>query len=141
MPYREKVAWLTLIATLVGFGPYFFMLAADILPRDTASIFRQLAWYAVAVIVNLTVLGIGHLYLRWQSAGEWRIPPDERDRAIQQRSMTAAYYVLMTGALLVGCFMPFATGGMRIVTATLFAVIFAEVVRHCLMVASYRMQA
>ena len=69
------------------------------------------------------------------------MPPDERDRAISQRSVTAAYYVLITGVILVGCVMPFNTGGWPIVNATLFVIVLAELVHYGIVIWCYRKQA
>ncbi len=140
MPYKEKVAWLSLIAMALTFGPY-FTLAALSPPGDALPNFRQLGLYAVAAIVQLLILGAGHLYLRFKSPEDARAPSDERDRAITQRSTTFAYYVLMAGMILVGGIMPFLFSGWAIVNAAIFMMAAAEVVNHSLVVVSYRRQA
>jgi hypothetical protein len=87
------------------------------------------------------ILGAGYLYLRLGSPREERPPPDERDRAIEHRSISAAYYVLIAGMILVGCFMPFSSRGWTIVNAAIFWIVAAEVVHYGVVVASYRVQA
>lgn len=140
MPYKEKIAWLSLIAMAVTFGPY-FTAAALSPPGDALPNFRQLGLYAAATIVQIIILGAGHLYLRLKSPEDARAPADERDRTITQRSTTSAYNLLIAGMILVGCIMPFLSTGWAIVNAAIFMIVVAEVVRHSLVVVSYRRQA
>lgn len=72
---------------------------------------------------------------------EERPPLDERDRAIEHRSLSAAYYVLIAGMILVGCIMPISSTGWTIVNAAIFWIVAAEVVRYSVVVAIYRVQA
>ena len=81
MPYREKTAWLSLLAMVVTFGPYFTIMAMRSGPSEPMPNLRQLGLFAVIAIVQMLILGIGHLYLRRQSVPEARMPPDERDQA------------------------------------------------------------
>jgi hypothetical protein len=139
LPYREKTAWLSLIAMAVTFGPYFTITAAG----SAAAVpnLRQLGLFAVAAVVEMVILGIGHLYLRRDSPDEARTPPDERDRAIMRRSISSAYYVLILGMILVGCVMPFHSTGWTIINAALLMIVAAEVVHYGVVVFSYRRQA
>ena len=141
MPYREKTAWLTLIAMVVTFGPYFAIVALGFLPREALPNVRQLGLYAVAAVAYGLILGIGYLYLSRVSPEEARTPPDERDRAIMRRSISFAYYVLMAGVIEVGVIMPFSSSGWTIINAALFTIVAAEIVRNGVVVVSYRRQA
>jgi hypothetical protein len=140
MPYREKTAWLSLIAMAVTFGPYFAIVAtgshSEALPN-----LRQLGLFAIAAIAQMLVLGIGHLHLSRESRQEALTPPDERDRAIMRRSISSAYYVLIAGMILVGCVMPFHSTGWTIINAALLMIVAAEVVHYGVVALSYRRQA
>jgi hypothetical protein len=141
MPYREKTAWLSLLAMAVTFGPYFTMTAMRSLPNEAMPNLRQLGLFAVTAIVQLLILGGGHLFLRRGAVQEARMPLDERDQAIMRRSVSSAYYVLIAGMILVGCVMPFTSSGWKIINAALFMIITAEVVHYGVVVFSYRRQA
>jgi hypothetical protein len=141
MPYREKIAWLSLLAMAVTFGPYFTVTAMRSLPSEPMPNLRQLGFFAMTAIAQLLILGVGHLYLRRASTQEARLPLDERDQAISRRSVSLAYYVLIAGMILVGCVMPFNSSGWSIVNAALFMIIAAEVVHYGVVVFSYRRQA
>ena len=141
MPYREKIAWLSLIAMAVTFGPYFALAAATGGSGEAPPGLRLLVLFGVAATAQALLLGAGHWYLRRTSPLDARTPPDERDRAIDRRSVALAYHVLIAGMIVVGVVMPFSAGGWSIVNAALLALILAEVVHHACVVTSYRMQS
>jgi hypothetical protein len=141
MPYREKTAWLSLIAMAVTFGPYFAIVAPASHSGHPLPDLPHLGLFAVAAIVQMFILGVGHLYLGRRSPQDARTPPDERDRAIMNRSITSAYYVLIAGMILVGCVMPFRSSGWTIINAALVMIVAAEVVHYGVVVLSYRRQA
>ncbi len=141
MSYREKNAWLSLIAMAIAFVPYFAIVAASSYSRPAVPSLRQLVLFAAAAVVQMTVLGVGHLYLQRASAGEGRTPPDERDVAIMRQSISLAYYVLICGMVLVGCVMPFNSSGWTIINAALVMIVLAEVVHYGAAVVGYRRQA
>lgn len=138
MPYREKIAWLSLLAMVVAFGPYFVIAAMSAHGHEALPDLHQLGMYALAVIVQVFILAVGHLYFRYSSPDDARTPLDERDRAIMHRAMTIAYYVLIAGTIQVGCVMPFYSGGWAIVNAALFIIVAAEVVHYGMVVVAYR---
>jgi hypothetical protein len=141
MSYREKIAWLSLIAMAVAYVPYFMLVAGGPGPWEPFPRLHPLGLFAVVSLVRMLILGAGYLYLRLGSAREERSPLDERDRAIEHRSLSAAYYVLMAGMILVGCIMPISSKGWTLVNAAIFWIVVAEVVHYSVVVASYRVQA
>jgi hypothetical protein len=141
MSYREKLAWLSLIAMGVAYGPYFKLAANGPAPWEPFPHLHPLGLFALVSLVRMLILGAGYLYLRLDTPREDRPPLDERDRAIEYRAVNAAYYVLMAGMILVGFFMPFSASGWTIVNAAIFWIVAAEVLRYCVVVASYRTQA
>jgi hypothetical protein len=137
MPYREKVAWLSLIAMAVAFGPYLTLMTISP-PTGPLPNLPALSFFAATVAVQLVILGVGHLWLRISSPQDARVPADERDRAIARRSLGAAYYTLLTGMVLVGIMLPFTSGGWMIINAAIAGIVLAEVVHYAVAVWSYR---
>lgn len=140
MSYREKVAWLSLLAMAVTFGPYFTITALNP-PDATLPNFAQMKLLAITTITQVIILAIGHLVLRSRSPEEARAPLDERDLVIKQRSVSAAYYFLIGGMILVGCIMPFTDTGWRIVNSALFMIVLSLVLHDGLIVLAYRRQS
>jgi hypothetical protein len=137
MPYREKVAWLSLIAMAVTFGPY-FTLTAIAPPSELLPNLRALGVLAATAVAQMLILGAGHLWLRIRSPQDARAPADERDRAITRLSIGVAYYVLIAGMILVGVVMPFNSGGWTLINAAIAMIVLAEVVHYGVTVWSYR---
>ncbi len=138
MPYREQTAWLTLIAMCGTFGPYLGICEAGLVPDAPLPNLRQMAVLGAAALVNMIVLGIGHLVLFTRYPIEAKTPMDERERDIMRRSVNAAYCVLLAGILYVGCVMPFTNHGWAIVNATIFMVVIAEAVHQGMIITNYR---
>ena len=136
MPYREKTARLELAAMLVSYVPFFTI--AAVLPPGPPPYLKLLAAFAAVSVLRLLILGGGHLSLRLGSPEDARVPADARDRAFARKAASISYYLLMAGALAIGCFLPFYTGGWNIVAATLFVVVAVEIVRCGLIVIDYR---
>jgi hypothetical protein len=139
MPYREKVAWLSLLSMLLVFIPYFTWTSLHP-PGSEIPNFRQMALYACASLSWAVMLGIGHLLLRRSSPGEAKLPMDERDIAIAHKARGYAYGVLIAGMILVGGVMPFTNGGWEIANTAFFMIVLAEGVFSALIIHAYRRQ-
>jgi hypothetical protein len=142
MSYREKLAWLSLAAMALTFGPYFVVAhQGSVMNRPMPNL--HLLWlYAVAAGVQAVIQGLGRWWLWYKERKSGDLQPrDERDRAIEYRSVRAAYGVLIAGMILVGCVMPFNSGGWQIINAALAMIVLAEVVHYGTVVFSYRRYA
>ena len=133
---RERSAWVWLAALTVVFGVYFTAISM-LEPRFTELTFAlRIGLLATALGTLALVVGIDRA-LGWMRNREGT-PADERDRLIELRSSSIAYYVLMVGMIIVGCVMPFSADTWQIVHAALLAIVVAEVVHHGLVVLGYR---
>jgi hypothetical protein len=138
VPYREKIAWLTLAGMAVCYGPYFALTHRSPLldrPLPNLELMTLFAWAAGG---NAVWALLGRLVLRLTTPRDERGAADERDLAVDRRANTVAYYVLIGFALYVGGFLPFTTSGWHIVNAMVASVIVAELVRQALIVTGYR---
>jgi len=138
MPYREKIAWLSLAGMAVCYGPYFALSHRSSLLDQPLPNFGLLALFAGAAGANALWNLLGRLLLRTTTPRDERGPADERDQAVDRRANTVAYYVLIGCALYVGCYMPFISSGWHIVNATIASVIIAECLRYALIVRGHR---
>lgn len=137
MAYREKLAWLTLGAMLVAYGIYFTWLGLALRHGEPTLLGILLPFGIIAGTQGIVVL-IASAVLRARARREGQAQADERDRAIARRGATAAYYVLLTGMILVGVVMPFTEPAWKIVNAALLAIVIAEAVSLVLVILSYR---
>lgn len=134
---RERFAWVWLTASVVIFGIYFTILSTQESEPDLPFLLK-IGQLAAALLTLAVVVGIDRLiaYFRRERRAEFRL--DERDRLIHLRASSVAYYVLMTGMIIVGCVMPFDQRPWEIVHAAIFAIVVAEVVHSGLVIIGYR---
>ncbi|XOV89099.1 MAG: hypothetical protein ACFHX7_04215 [Pseudomonadota bacterium] len=137
MSHQEKTAWLMIVAYTVSFGPYLILMAMRP-PQSQMPDLPTLGWFAVAATGLALVVGVGRLWLRFRYPVDARAPVDERDLAILRKSGRVAYFVLITGMIVVGCVMPFMATGWALVNAALLAIVLAELVASFLTVWGYR---
>jgi cytochrome b561 len=137
MAYREKTAWLALIAMALAYGPFFAVLQQ---PSETGhGIGRFLLLFGIASGVRVAIELGGRIVLALRLGAEAREPADERDRAIAARSAHFGYVVLLFGMIVVGVMMPFGSQGIAIVGPALLAIVIAETVRNLAIVLGYRL--
>lgn len=139
MSYKEKIAWLYLGAMGLCFGAYFAYLVAypDFYNLPFLQKFVPLS---IAGVLNMVLVGLGHLWLYLKNDKADRIATDERDLKIDYSSMKIAYQLLVYAMLFVGCILPFYVDGWKIVNCTILAVVIAELVHGGSVVLSYRKQ-
>lgn len=138
MPHREKIAWLLLIAMTIAYVPYFTWVAIRPPAPEVLPNLPQLGLLALTAAAHAAIQGLGRLWFRIRSPQEAGAPADERDLAIERRSTTIAYYILIAGMCLVGVAMPFTAGGWKIVNAALLAIVLAETAHYGVALWSYR---
>ena len=139
MSSLEKRAWLALWSMCPVYALYF---ATQItLPALLPTMLDRIA--LLAVVASLHAMGyvIGLLLIKRREAGE-SLLEDERDRAIDGRATRTAYFILITGMMVVGVVMPFNRQNLQqdwqIINTALLVIVLAETVRHALIVLGYR---
>lgn len=137
MPFREKIAWLTLISMAIAYGVYFTILGTH-LAAGLPHLLQIVWWFGSVTAVQLVVVIVGSIALAITARRDARTRADERDKAVARRGATIAYYVLMVEMILVGVVMPFTEPAWKIINAALIALVAAEAVRLITVILSYR---
>lgn len=135
---RERFAWVWLGALAVVFGAYFTYLSVNADAVAAMHMGQRILVLAVALGSLGVIAALTFLLGRDREEDGSPTPIDERDRRIDSRASVYAYYVLMAGIIVVGCVMPFTSGGWTIVHATLLAIAVAESVHASLVILGYR---
>ena len=136
MNFREKTAWLNVIAMVAAYSLYFGLLLFG--HPAGREVFPMLWLFgSIAVAHALTVI-VGTVILSALAPKSERARADERDRAIRRRGATMAYYVLLVGMMVVGVYRPFIESGVPHANAGLFAIVAAELVNSAVVLVSYR---
>ena len=140
MPQRERVAWVFLSALVVCMGSYFIVVASMENFRIELSFFERLGMLAAATLTMAVVVLVDRLIAFLRGRGREPEAVDERDRLIEFRAASIAYYILIFGMIVVGCVMPLdkTKSDWDIVNAALFYIVLAEGLKQALIVHGYR---
>lgn len=135
---QERFAYVWLAALALVFGAYFIAVALVPAAHETATELGRITLLGAALVLLALVVGVDRLVAHFRADEDEPVITDERDLLVKQHATSAAYYVLISCMIVVGCVMPFESGGWDIVHAALFAIVLAEVVHHGLILIAYR---
>jgi uncharacterized membrane protein len=134
--FQERIEWLTLLAMSVAYLVYFSMVASY---PDGPTLMQTLWLFAKVSVAHVAIVVAGAIALAVANRKDAEARSDERDRAISRRGASIAYYVLLVGAIVVCLVIPFERPpAAKIVNTGLLAIVIAEMVRHIVMLVSYR---
>ncbi len=136
MNFREKSAWLNVIAMAAAYTVYFGLLLAG--HPAGREVFPMLWLFGSIALAHAVTVLVGTSILSARAPQSERVRADERDRAIRRRGATIAYYVLLAGMMVVGVYLPFVESGVPVANAGLFAIVLAERVNSVVVLMSYR---
>lgn len=141
MAFREKLSWISALATALVYGWYFWTVLGLLRTGRAGGfhfgIFLYLTIFAVVAVQILLVGVVGILAPR-----DFNTPEDERERLIALKGTRAAYYVLVTGTLslsVAGIF--FHAGSLLLDNAALLAVVTSSLVKDGTQIVHYRLGA
>ena len=102
MSFREKSAWTGLLITLLVYGPYFTTVFSTISPRDgvwSPGLGDLIVAFICAAILQVVLSIVFHVAIALHGRRE---QPDERDVAIESKSVRVAHNVLVAGFSMIG---------------------------------------
>ncbi|OOG61589.1 hypothetical protein B0E46_16660 [Rhodanobacter sp. B04] len=135
MSSLQKRAWLALWSMCPAYCIYF--VAQIGLPYLQPTMLERIGCLAVVASFHAVAYICGLLVIKRHEAGD-PLLQDERDRAIDGRATRTAYFILLTGMIVVGMVMPFNNGGWELVNAALFFIVLTETARYALILLGYR---
>jgi uncharacterized membrane protein YhaH (DUF805 family) len=95
MSLREKSAWLSLVAFIVGFAIYAWNASRVLLNQPSLEPASELLLLAVLIIVTFGL----QLAIAARSLKEARTPKDEREQLIDLKATRPAFFVLMVSTI------------------------------------------
>jgi len=138
MPFREKKAWLTIVALIVVFLPYYvFMVSNYHRPDPDLPFLANTAAHALLafVVLELILMAVARR-LSPEDAG---IPRDEREQLFAFRAARIAYVVLIALVVAITFVMIHLYGGnWGWGMSYLAAILIAEIVRAATVIVQYR---
>jgi hypothetical protein len=141
MAFREKLAWISVVTMTLVYGWYFWTIypLAKAGHGDGLHYAALLQGTIIAVVVLQIVLTVAVAVL---SPREATRPEDEREKLITLKGTRAAYFALVTGALLVSVYgIFFGTNSVLLGNGALLAVVAANLVKDFTQIIHYRVGA
>lgn len=132
MPFREKSAWISLLASLAIYGFYFVNLRGD---ADGVRLFGLLAGSMVLFTLVIIVLTVVAAVLAPKDANA---PADERDRLIALKAMSGAYFAVATGAVAGMGAAFYGASGFWIANLLFVSLVAAELLKSAMQIVLYR---
>jgi len=99
MSFREKSAWISLLAYLAIYG-FYFAHVASALARGDADGGRFLGLLSQSVVLFVLVTVVLTIIIAIGASRDAQTPEDEREKLIKLKANSAAGYVLATGVVL-----------------------------------------
>jgi hypothetical protein len=135
MPFREKVAWISLLTTLLVWGAYFGHMA---LTRGSLPNAVYFSGFLAAVLVQILLTVIASIAVAAMAPRDAAAGLDERDRAIERGSVTVAYPILIVLLLGVAASVHLGVQAIGMAYGILGAIVVAEIVHFGAQIAGYR---
>lgn len=133
MAYREKFAWLSLVSTILCFGAYFVVTAQRPTPEaGTLETVSQLWLYGAAAAAHGLIVGLGQFMLGRRDKA------DERDRDIERRATTGAFWFLLIAVMFTGVVLPLLERGWTVANAGLLAIVVSLLAQNLIQIWCYR---
>jgi len=137
MAFREKMAWFTLIGFILTYAVYFGIAAPAVaFGRDNM---LDIVWsFGPVAAVHGLISIIGSSAIAIAARRDARNLADERDRAIDRKAISVAYYVMLVGVLFVGVAGPFTMQPYQIVNLSLAVIVVCQIIHDVLVILGYR---
>ncbi len=137
MAFREKMAWFTLISFTVTYAVYFGIAAPSVdFGRNNM---LDIVWtFGPVAAVHGLISAIGSAAIAIAARRDARNIADERDHAIDRKATAVAYYIMLTGMILVGVAGPFSLPAYKIVNLSLAVIVICQILHDALVIHGYR---
>ena len=135
MPFREKIAWISVTSTILVWGGFFGFMAAT---RGQYHGMVYVAGFVGAVVIQAIVVAAASIVTAILSPREASAARDERDRNISRRAYAFAYPVLLSLVVCVAAGMHFGLDARGMAYGIMGAIVIAEIVHYGAQIVGYR---
>lgn len=137
MSFREKTAWVTMLAILFVSLLYWFHMPSPFQAHSQQHVLHAMGASIAAYIV---IEVVAWLVLRRRNPHDARLPRDERERLIDLKAMRVAYLVFVVGAI-GGIFVTLhlvGAGPVAVAMVVFTAFVVSQIARHAARIVYYR---
>jgi len=137
MSFREKSAWISLLAYLGIYGFYFMNVAAALTRGDTEGT-QFLGLFGQSVVLFVIVIIVGTVIAAVTAPKDAQAPEDEREKLITLKANSASGYVLATGVVLTIGVIFYGVKDFLVINLLFFALVLSEVFKIVTQIVLYR---
>ncbi|MBN8807038.1 MAG: hypothetical protein J0I47_02185 [Sphingomonas sp.] len=137
MPFKEKIAWISVITTLAVWGIYFAFLLSAVASGRGPDHGHMIGFFG-AVVIQVLLIIVASVITAATAPKDASAGSDERDKAIARGSSAIAYPVLLSGVVLVAASMHLGLTAPGMAYGIMAAIVIAEVVHYGAQIVFYR---
>jgi hypothetical protein len=135
MPFKEKIAWISVITTVLIWGTFFgFMLATGF--RYAGALY--FGAFTLAIVIQAALAAAAAIVVAVLAPADAGAASDERDRRIAHRAYAYAYPVLLALVVCVAASLHFGIHAIGMAYEIMAAIVIAEIVHYGVQIAGYR---
>lgn len=135
MPFKEKVAWISVVTTVLVWGVYFGFMAVT-RGRYPGPVY--FAAFFAAMIVQAILASAAAIVSAVLAPADASAGSDERDKAIARRAYAIAYPVLLVLVVCVAASIHFGAQPVAMAYGIMGAIVIAEIAHYGAQIAGYR---
>jgi hypothetical protein len=135
MSFKEKIAWISVVTTVLIWGGYFGFMAATG-GRYPGPVY--FVGFIGAMIVQAILVTVASIVTAVVAPADASAGSDERDRAISRQAYALAYPVLLALVFCVAGSVHFGVRPVGMAYGIMGAIVIAEIVHYAAQIAGYR---
>lgn len=135
MPFREKIAWISVSTTVLIWGSFFGFMAAT---HGRYPGMLYVAGFVGAVMTQAILVAVASIVTALLAPRDASAASDERDRTIARRSYAIAYPVLLTLVVCVAASLHMGMTAIGMAYGIMGAIVIAEIVHYGAQIVGYR---
>ena len=138
MPFKEKIAWISVVTTVIVWGAYFAFAFRTMVTRGVPHPVVYMGAFTAAVVIQAVLASIAAIVVAILAPKDAGAAADERDREVARRSYAIAYPVLISLIVCVTVTVYFGATPWDLVNGMMAAIVIAEIVHYGAQIVGYR---
>lgn len=138
MPFKEKIAWISVVTTAIVWGGYFTFAFRTMMTGGVPHPSIYMAAFTAALILQALLAAAAAIVVAILAPKDANAPADERDREVAHRSYAIAYPVLISLIVCVTVTVYFGATPWDLVNGMMAAIVIAEIVHYGAQIVGYR---
>ena len=138
MSFREKIAWISVVTTVIVWGAYFTFAIRTLMTGGVPHPAVYMAAFTAALIIQAILAAAAAIIVAILAPKEASAAADERDKTVARRAYAVAYPVLISLIVCVAVTVYFGATPWDLVNGMMAAIVIAEIVHYGAQILGYR---